>query len=138
MHREWLELLQREGAFLSVPVLKSVWPTGVPALTDKEKMRVVRDAFEAFVPAWDAWHADVLADGAHSVQRSFVAVRHARDKWVEAVLTELVGWAPSMRRPRQLVRRALRQRPSRRMGRLAAPRRAPLCRAAAPLHMCSL
>ncbi len=92
MHREWLELLQREGAFLSVPVLKSVWPTGVPALTDKDKLRVVRDAFEAFVPAWDAWHADVLASGAHSVQQSFGAVRLARDKWVEAVLTELVGW----------------------------------------------
>ena len=30
-HREWLDLLDTDGPFLSVPVLKKAWPTGMSA-----------------------------------------------------------------------------------------------------------
>ena len=54
LHREWLDLLDTDGPFLSVPALKKAWPTGMPA-PDRAALDALRDAKPAFEKAWDAW-----------------------------------------------------------------------------------
>ena len=53
-HRDWLDLLDTDGPFLSVPALKKAWPTGMPA-PDRAALDALRDAKPAFEKAWDAW-----------------------------------------------------------------------------------
>ena len=53
-HREWLDPLDTDGPFLSVPVLKKAWPTGMNA-PDRAALDALRDAKPAFEKAWDAW-----------------------------------------------------------------------------------
>ena len=84
-HRQWLGLVDTEGPFLSVPVLAGLYPQGIPGLS-RERREVLRAAKPALDRAWDAWDADRDSD---SVLASY---RRARDAWVEAVLTEVVGW----------------------------------------------
>lgn len=89
LHRAWLELVDTDGPFLAVAPLKRVWPQGIPALDDdrKEALLYARKDFET---AWEA--ADRLGDGAPVDE----AYRIARDKWVEAVLRDVAGWAESL------------------------------------------
>lgn len=61
---EWLELLATEGPFLAAPVVKEVWPGGLPAL-DKELVVRLRDAntlLEASPGTRDAFVRYVLTD----------------------------------------------------------------------------
>lgn len=66
-HRDWLNLIEVSGPFLSLPVLRTAWPS-LDALESK--------------PALRSAHADWLADPV-SGQRT----------WVEYVLGELLNWA---------------------------------------------
>ena len=86
-HREWLELVDAEGPFLSVPVMTELYPQGMPALGrgPKETLRRAKPAFDA---AWDAW------DQAQDKGLELQAYRRARDAWVRTVLTEVIGWGP--------------------------------------------
>ena len=84
-HRQWLGLVDTEGPFLSVPVLAGLYPQGMPGMS-RERREVLRAAKPALDRAWDAWDADRDSD---SVLASY---RRARDAWVGAVLTEVVGW----------------------------------------------
>lgn len=90
LHQAWLELVDTDGPFLAVAPLKRVWPQGMPALDDtrKEALLYARKDFEA---AWEAADRSTGDDGATDD-----AYRVARDKWVETVLRDVVGWAESL------------------------------------------
>lgn len=85
LHRAWLELVDADGPFLSVPALKRVWPQGMPQLSD-DQAALLKQAKPAFEKAWEDW--DVRRDDAASLDR----YREARDSWVELVLRDVVGW----------------------------------------------
>ena len=84
-HRAWLGLVDTEGPFLSVPVLAGLYPQGIPGLS-RERREVLRAAKPALDRAWDAWDAD------RDSEATLTFYRRARDTWVGAVLTEVVGW----------------------------------------------
>ena len=87
-HRQWLELVDTEGPFLSVPVLTGLYPQGIPGLS-RECREALRAAKPAFDRAWDAWDVDCDSNSA------LVSYRRARDSWVGAVLTGVLGWGGS-------------------------------------------
>ena len=84
-HRQWLELVDTEGPFLSVPVLTGLYPQGIPGLS-RECREALRAAKPAFDRAWDAWDVDRDSNSA------LVSYRRARDAWVGTVFTEVLGW----------------------------------------------
>ena len=85
-HREWLELVDAEGPFLSVPVMTELYPRmRTLGRGPKETLRRAKPAFDA---AWDAW------DQAQDKGLELQAYRRARDAWVRTVLTEVIGWGP--------------------------------------------
>ena len=89
-HREWLDLLDTDGPFLSVPVLKKAWPTGMNA-PDRSALDALRDAKPAFEKAWDAWDMadkDTADRGAAALEK----YRQARDAWVDVILRTVLGW----------------------------------------------
>jgi hypothetical protein len=89
LHRQWLELVDTEGPFLAIPPLKRVWPQGMPRLSDDRKEALVY-ARKDFEPAWES--LDRMPDDSATLD----AYRIARDKWVEAILREVAGWAESL------------------------------------------
>ena len=84
-HRAWLGLVDTEGPFLSVPVLAGLYPQGIPGLS-RERREVLRAAKPALDRAWDAWDVD------RDSEATLTSYRRARDAWVVAVLTEVLGW----------------------------------------------
>ena len=90
LHHAWLELVDTDGPFLAIAPLKRVWPQGIPALDDtrKEALLHARKDFEA---AWETADRATGDDGTTDF-----AYRIARDKWVEAALRDVVGWAESL------------------------------------------
>ena len=84
-HRAWLELVDTDGPFLSVPVLTELYPQGMPELS-RERREALRAAKPAFDRAWDAWDAD------RESQSVLDDYRRVRDAWVVTVLTEVLGW----------------------------------------------
>jgi hypothetical protein len=85
LHRAWLELVDTDGPFLSVPVLKRAWSAGMPPPGSGE-LDALRDAKPAFEKAWDQWDTD--RDDAGALER----YRGARDAWAEVVLRKVLGW----------------------------------------------
>lgn len=68
-HDEWLNLLERSGPFLTVPVLTRVWPAGLDPITT--------DAMDEFRQSFDKWREDRAGD-----QR----------RWIDFVLAEFLDW----------------------------------------------
>jgi hypothetical protein len=68
-HDEWLNLLERSGPFLTVPVLSRVWPAGLDPITS--------DAMDEFRQSFDKWREDRAGD-----QR----------RWIDFVLAEFLDW----------------------------------------------
>ena len=91
-HRAWLGLVQTDGPFLSVPVLKKVWPDGMPSLGQNDVVVELRQQRAKFEKAWDVWHKDELASGARSLQGSFAALRREREVWADIVLRRVFDW----------------------------------------------
>ena len=87
-HRQWLELVDTDGLFLSVPVITELYPQGMPELS-RERREALRAAKPAFDRAWDAWDADRESAAA------LASYRRARDAWVGAILTGVLGWGGS-------------------------------------------
>lgn len=85
LHRDWLELVDTDGPFVSVPTLKAVWPQGMPQLPDGSRA-ALRDAGPAFERAWDAW------DKKRDDEAGLAAYRAERDSWVDTVLRQAAGW----------------------------------------------
>ena len=84
-HREWLELVDTDGPFLSVPVMTALHPQGMPSLggARREALRAAQPVFDR---AWDAW------DRERDSQQVLAEYRRARDAWVVTVLTDVIGW----------------------------------------------
>lgn len=93
LHRQWLELVDIEGPFLAIPPLKRVWPNGIPDFrsTHPDRFEVLSDVRKDFEAAWEAHDRDAEKDG------ELEAYRAARDKWVETVIRDVIGWAESLR-----------------------------------------
>ncbi len=85
-HREWLELVNTDGPFLSVPVMTGLYPQGMPSL-DRARREALRAAKPSFDRAWDAW------DSHRDSERALADYRRAREAWVETVLTDVIGWS---------------------------------------------
>ena len=81
-HRQWLELVDTEGPFLSVPAITELYPQGMPGLK-RDCREALRTAKSAFDRAWDAWDKN---------RETLAGYREARDTWVAVVLTEVLGW----------------------------------------------
>lgn len=90
LHRAWLELVDTDGPFLAIAPLKRVWPQGMPAL-DHERKEALLYARKDFEAAWETADRAASDDGTTGD-----AYRIARDKWVETVLRDVVGWAESL------------------------------------------
>ena len=82
LHRRWLQLVDSDGPFLSIPVLKRVYPQGITTLSAGlvSELKVAKPVFEK---AWDNFHTGDLP---------LEDYRTARDTWVEVVLRRLCGW----------------------------------------------
>ena len=91
-HRDWLELVDADGPFLSVPALRQVWPQGMPQPRPNE-LAALRDAKPAWEKAWDRWDMD------HDDPAALADYRQARDVWVDVVLRDIVGWKDRYRTP---------------------------------------
>lgn len=87
-HRYWLQLVDTDGPFLSVPALKSVWGYGMPSM-DSDALAVLKQAKPIFERAWERW--DAYRDDTSVLN----AYRQARQTWVEAVLRNVLGWGNS-------------------------------------------
>src|SRR5689334_3381387 len=87
MHRAWLELVDTDGPFLALPVLKRIWPQGMPQM-DAAALAALKDARPAWEKAWEQWDRSEAADAAERYQP-------ARDQWVETVLCEVFSWQDS-------------------------------------------
>ncbi|MBT0774288.1 hypothetical protein KIH74_35420 [Kineosporia sp. J2-2] len=85
LHRAWLQLVDTDGPFLSVPALKRVWPQGMPTL-DPEIRDRIRDAKPAFENAWDRWNTH------HDDAGALDTFRAERDIWVDTVIRDVLGW----------------------------------------------
>ncbi|MER7449352.1 DNA methyltransferase [Nocardia beijingensis] len=92
LHRAWLELVDTDGPFLSVPALKRVWPQGMPQL-DPDRLAILRDAKPVFEKAWEEWDSDRESIGALERYRA------ARDEWVDLILRDVVGWGAKLTAP---------------------------------------
>lgn len=86
LHREWLELVDTDGPFLSIPAVKRVWENGMPAM-NADALAVLREAKPAFEKAWQEWDSDRDNDAVMERYRT------ARDTWVILVLRDVFGWA---------------------------------------------
>src|SRR5438045_490034 len=91
LHRQWLELVDIEGPFLAVPPLKRVWPNGIPDFrsTHPNRFDALADGRKDFEGVWEALDRD--PDNTIRID----AYRTSRDKWVETVLRDVIGWAES-------------------------------------------
>ena len=85
LHRAWLELVDADGPFLSVPALKRVWAQGMPQL-GADQVALLKEAKPAFEKAWEDW--DLRRDDSAALDR----YGEARDSWVELVLRNVLGW----------------------------------------------
>ncbi|WP_026554345.1 Eco57I restriction-modification methylase domain-containing protein [Arthrobacter sp. 35W] len=85
-HRDWLELVDRDGPFVAIPAIKRVWPQGMPQLGANTKA-ALRDAKPNFDRAWDDW-SKAPADDEAAVE----SYRGARNKWIDAVLRDVARW----------------------------------------------
>ena len=56
-HRQWLQLVETDGPFLSIPVLTRVYPQGITPL-DASVLGELKEAKTPFEQAWDAWDRD--------------------------------------------------------------------------------
>lgn len=92
LHRAWLQLVDTDGPFLAIPPLKKVWPNGIPDFraTHPDRFYALVEARKAFESAWEALDRDPSSDIRLSGYRT------ERDKWVETVLREVVGWGESL------------------------------------------
>lgn len=82
LHRRWLQLVEVDGPFLSVPVLKRVYPQGIATL-DNFALAELKPAKARFEQVWDQW-----SKGSTNLDE----YRAARDEWVETVLRRVLDW----------------------------------------------
>jgi hypothetical protein len=84
-HRAWLELVDTDGPFLSVPAVKRLWRQGMPP-PDADGLAGLKDAKPAWEKAWEYWDVD------RDDEARLTEYRNARDAWVDVVLRDVLGW----------------------------------------------
>jgi len=78
----WLEQFETEGPFLSLPVVKSVWPTGVDRLGDTNDRAVTfKQAYADWLRAYDTRTSDNCDEYAETTRT-----------WIATVLDQLADW----------------------------------------------
>ena len=85
LHQDWLAQLETDGPFLSLPVLKDIWPNGMDRLGDTDGRLVsFKEGFAEFERAYDR-------------QQYAAAEEHtqAANAWIDLVLDELAEWQGS-------------------------------------------
>ena len=92
LHRAWLQLVDADGPFIAVPPLKRVWPNGIPDFraTHPDRFYALVEARKTFEESWEALDRDSDNDILRADYRA------ERDKWVESVLRDVVGWEESL------------------------------------------
>ena len=85
-HRDWLELIDRDGPFVAIPAIKRVWPQGMPQLGAPSRA-ALRDAKPDFDRVWDEWNKSPGDDEA-----ALRTYRNARNKWIDVVLRDVARW----------------------------------------------
>jgi hypothetical protein len=90
LHRAWLELVDTDGPFLSVPAVKRVWSQGMPPM-DVDALAALKDAKPAWEKAWEYWDLD------RDDEARLTEYRAARDAWVDVVLRDVLGWGERYR-----------------------------------------
>lgn len=82
LHQDWLAQVETDGPFLSLPVLKDMWPNGMEPLSDvDDRLVTFKENHAAWEQAFDRSRngsAEQYADVARS--------------WVDVVLDVLAGW----------------------------------------------
>ncbi|GAB3698471.1 Eco57I restriction-modification methylase domain-containing protein [Nocardiopsis oceani] len=73
-HRNWLDLVEVDGPFLTLPVLLDEWPNGLEPLHSEQRADLRR--------AHARWQRDVTG---------------GQDAWVRYVLGDLLGWQDTLR-----------------------------------------
>ncbi len=68
-HQDWLDLVDRSGPFLTVPVLRRVWPAGLDP--------VPRQSMDELRPAFDAWRDDPAG---------------GQRRWIAFLLSRFLDW----------------------------------------------
>lgn len=94
LHRRWLQLVDTDGPFLSVPVLKRVWPQGMPAL-DADDHAELMAAKPSFEKAWEQWHWH--RDEQDPDPKMVATYAAARDPWIALIVRQVVGWEDAYR-----------------------------------------
>jgi hypothetical protein len=89
-HRAWLELVDTDGPFLSVPAVKRLWRLGMPP-PDADALAALKDAKPAWEKAWEYWDLD------REDETRLTEYRNARDAWVDVVLRDVLGWGERYR-----------------------------------------
>ncbi|WP_211660541.1 Eco57I restriction-modification methylase domain-containing protein [Modestobacter muralis] len=84
LHQDWLAQVETDGPFLSLPVLKDIWPDGMDRLSD------VDDRLVAFKENHAAWETAFDRSRSGSVEEYGRAVA----SWIDVVLDELALWGP--------------------------------------------
>lgn len=89
LHRQWLGLVDCEGPFLAVPVLKRVWPAGIPDFRSVHPTRfdTLNDSRRDFEKAWEE------LDRAPGDEAKLEHYRDVRDEWVQTILRDVIGWS---------------------------------------------
>ena len=85
LHRGWLDFVDADGPFLSVPVLRRAWPTGMLP-PGNDVLDTLQDAKPMFEKAWDQW--DRHRDQPNALDQ----YREARDAWIDVVFRAMLGW----------------------------------------------
>ncbi|WP_200944559.1 type IIL restriction-modification enzyme MmeI [Geodermatophilus sp. Leaf369] len=84
LHQDWLAQVETDGPFLSLPVLKDMWPDGMDRLSD------VDDRLVAFKENHAAWETAFDRSRSGSVEEYGRAVA----SWIDVVLDDLALWGP--------------------------------------------
>lgn len=78
----WLQQIDVDGPFLSLPVVKSFWPSGIDRLSDADdRLLTFKQGFTVWLRAYDG----------QSLEKREQYAEIAR-AWVDTVLDELAGW----------------------------------------------
>ncbi|WP_448627697.1 Eco57I restriction-modification methylase domain-containing protein [Geodermatophilus sp. URMC 64] len=84
LHQDWLAQVETDGPFLSLPVLKDIWPDGMDRLSDVDDRLV---AFKENHAAWEAGFDRSRSGSTEEYGRTVAA-------WIDVVLDELALWGP--------------------------------------------